>query len=104
MATTNQSFLQRILSTEPLAVRTLIVAVFGVVAMLLNHTFADGTVQSTVDFIVSAIGLVNIVLVRGSVTPNSKVVSYKPDPKLPEVVTKDPNGYYTITTTGTDQA
>ena len=71
----NGGVIKRITEAEPVAVRSVIIAIFGVVGMVLNHSFDTGTVQSVVDFVLAAFSLLHIVFTRPKVTPNAKVIT-----------------------------
>ncbi|MFD5451664.1 MULTISPECIES: hypothetical protein [Streptomyces] len=79
---TREGWVTRITKLEPLVTRGTIVAVLGVVGMILNIQFADGTVENVINIILAAFGLLTAVVSRGAVTPNTKVISYDPDPAL----------------------
>lgn len=76
----------RVNAIEPLMTRGAIVSAFGVLGMVLNHHFADGTVQYTGNIVLACFALVTAVVSRSKVTPNDKVVSYTPDPANPNQV------------------
>lgn len=76
----NKNWFRRVIEADPVLVRGLIVAVFGLVAMALNIQFADGTVENFANGVISLFSLLAALWSRGKVTPNKKVVSYMPHP------------------------
>lgn len=70
----------RILELEPLLTRGTIVSVFAVVGMVLNHHFANGTVEYSGNIVLAAFGLLTAIVSRSKVTPNAKVINYTPNP------------------------
>jgi hypothetical protein len=76
----NKNWFRKMIEADPVLVRGLIVAIFGLVAMVLNIQFADGVVENIANGVISMFALVASLWARGKVTPNKKVVSYMPRP------------------------
>lgn len=75
-----KTWLGRIMSLEPVLTRGTIVAVLGVVGMVLNMNFATGTVETVVNVVLAAFGLLAAIVSRPAVTPNVKVQQMLPEP------------------------
>lgn len=72
---------QRILVLNPALVRGLLVSLAAILATVLGHTvISDDLITAIIDGFVAVSALVGAVWTRGAVTPNDKVVAYKPDP------------------------
>lgn len=69
MTDTRKGVLAKVTEVEPLLTRGAIVSVVGVIGMVLNHHFADGTAQYIADIVLSAFGLLTAILTRHKVTP-----------------------------------
>lgn len=80
MTGNRKGVIAQIIALEPLLTRGTIVSIFGIIGMILNHHFADGTVEYTGNIVLAAFGLLTAIVSRSKVTPNSKVVNYTPDP------------------------
>lgn len=76
----NKNWFRRLVESDPVLVRGVIVAFFGLLAMVLNISFAEGTVENAVNAIISVFALISSLWARGKVTPNRKVVTYMPRP------------------------
>jgi hypothetical protein len=77
----NQNWFEKVLSLEPALLRALLVALAAILAQVLNHTvITDGDVNDWVDFFTAAAAILAGFFIRPSVTPNTKVLSYLPDP------------------------
>jgi hypothetical protein len=70
----------RINNLEPLITRGSIVTAIGVVGMILNMHFSDGSTEYVVNLVLSAFGLLTAVISRSKVTPNAKVTASVADP------------------------
>lgn len=75
-----KTWLGRIAALEPLMTRGTIVSVLGVVGMILNYKFAEGTVENVVGIVLAAFGLLTAIVARPAVTPNVKVQQMLPQP------------------------
>jgi hypothetical protein len=83
----NKNWFRRLVESNPVLVRGVVVAVFGLIAMGLNMQFASGTVENVANGIISVFALISSLWARPAVTPNTKVVSYMPRPDTnPSVV------------------
>jgi hypothetical protein len=72
---------QRVMLLNPALVRGLVVAIAAILATVLGRTVIDSAlIDSIVIFFASISALVSALWTRGAVTPNDKVVAYKPDP------------------------
>lgn len=72
---------QRILVLNPALIRGLLVSLAAILATILGHTvISDDLITAIIDSFVAVSALVGAVWTRGAVTPNDKVVAYKPDP------------------------
>lgn len=71
-----QGALARLNRLEPLMTRASIVSAFGILGMVLNNHFADGTVEYTGNIILSAFSLLTAIVTRPAVTPNSKAANH----------------------------
>ena len=72
--------MRRILDLEPLLARGGIVAVLGMVGVVMNMQFTEGTAEQVGNVVFAAFGLLTAIISRGKVTPNKKVLTYQPDP------------------------
>lgn len=99
--TVQDNALQRLLKLNPAIVRGLLVTLALVIAQVVGHTvISDDTISQIINGF-SAIGsLIGAVWTRGAVTPNAKVVVYKPDPVNSDTVAAGPA---TITPTQANQ-
>lgn len=78
-----KGWLGRIMALEPLVTRGTIVAILGVVGMILNMQFAEGTVETVVNIALAAFGLLTAIISRPAVIPAVKVERYDPNPFQP---------------------
>lgn len=75
-----KTWVGRIMALEPVLTRGTIVAVLGVAGMLANMKFSEGTVETVVNVILAAFGLLAAIVSRPAVTPNVKVQRMLPQP------------------------
>lgn len=94
MTAHKKSWLQRITEMEPVVLRGAIISVIGLAGMILNFQLAEGQVEAIVSGIISVLAMASALWSRKAVTPNKKVINYKPSPdKRPtEVLPGDTEG------------
>jgi hypothetical protein len=75
-----KSLMRKVLDLEPLMTRGSVVAVLGVVGVILNKQFVDGTAEYVLNIILGGFGLLTAIATRPAVTPNKKVIQYQAEP------------------------
>lgn len=76
-----KSWYRRLLDAEPVVVRGFIVTALGAVATIVNFQLSEAKVEATIDVVIAVLALASALWSRGSVTPNMKVIKYKPAPE-----------------------
>lgn len=85
--TENPSFLQRLAALNPAVVRSIIVAVVALIVLVTGKAVDDNTVDTIVSVVLLLLPIVAGLFIRAAVTPNAKVIAFKPDPvEAPEVI------------------
>lgn len=78
--TENPSWLERIAALDPAIVRGVIVTVVGIIVAVTGKVIDNSTVELISTCVLAILGLLAAILIRPAVTPNAKVLAFKPDP------------------------
>lgn len=73
-------FLEKLAKLDPAIVRALIITVVGIVGAIVGHQVGNEVVDTIVNFALALLALVAGLVIRPAVTPNAKVLAYKPNP------------------------
>jgi hypothetical protein len=76
----NPNFWQRLAALDPAVLRATIVAVVGIVGAIVGHTLGNETVDLIVNVALGLLAIVAGLVIRPAVTPNAKVLAFKPNP------------------------
>lgn len=76
----NPNFLQRLAALDPAILRGTILAIVGLVAVVTGSAIDNSTVELIINAAVALLALVAALVIRPAVTPNAKVIAFKPNP------------------------
>lgn len=71
---------QKLLKLEPAVIRGFVVSLVAFLAVILGHKFADGDVETIINFVVTLFSLLAALWIRPAVTANNKVIVYDDTP------------------------
>lgn len=79
MSRSKPNWLERFAALDPVMLRGVVVTVFALLGAV-GISVSDGLVAAVLAFVVALGALVTALVSRPAVTPNEKVLVYKPDP------------------------
>lgn len=83
----NPNFWQRLAALEPAVVRGIVVAIVALVGLVTGKIIGDDTVDTIVDILLILLPIVTGFFIKSAVTPNAKVIAFKPDPvENPDII------------------
>lgn len=74
------NFWQRLAALDPAILRATIVGVIGIVTAIIGHSIDNSTVDLITNLILGVLAIVAGLVIRPAVTPNAKVLAFKPNP------------------------
>lgn len=75
----NTGWFDKLLALDPVVVRGFLASFIGVAAVVVGHAVAPETAQAIIEVVVALLALIASISARSKVTPNDKVVIFKPN-------------------------